>query len=160
MSFVLLYPSASSSVVNKQQILNQLHEDDWVTLQLCPTKRIKRLLLCGMYGSSTDVNAVSVCSMEMLQSGLPCVRPEKALPHHATLLMAGCIWWRLPPTHQQPLLPVLPPNPRETPSGLGVQQRSLLPSAWPALLYTENNLWCEVQAFSSDCTSTVGQDTR
>lgn len=80
MSFVLLYPSASSSVVNKQQILNQLHGDDRVALQLCPTKRMKRLLLCGMYGRSTDVNAVSVCRMEMLQSGLPCVRPEKALP--------------------------------------------------------------------------------
>lgn len=42
MSFVLLYLSASCSVVNAQQILHQLQQDDTVAFELCPTQRMKR----------------------------------------------------------------------------------------------------------------------
>lgn len=139
----------------------------WITLQLQPqpshysNQDNKKLLLSGMYGAWLCACCCCCCTgTNNVRHGdaaewvAMCASTESP-PPHATLLMARCIWWRLPPTHQRPPSPT-----RErhlVDSGCNYSPTSLLPSPWPILLYTQNNLWCEALAFSSDCTSTVGQ---
>ncbi len=147
--------------------VNQLQQDWRLNYIKAPYKITKRiafeLLLCAVWLCAyccTDTNNVSKVQHGDAAECVAMCAPRESPPPHATLLMARFIWWRLPPTHQRPCSPSSLPT-REghlVDSGCNYSPTSLLTSPWPALLYTQNNLWFGAQALSSYCTSTVGQE--
>lgn len=155
------HPSCSSSIMINNLQIQIWHI--WITFQLCTGNRSSHWA-----ASVVSVWSVSLCPLLHRDQWYPRMQHGDAAecvamcavreipPPHASLLMAWCIWWRLPPTHSRPCSPFSLTTQERHPvdSGCNCTLTSLLPSPWPTRLYTWNNLWC--MAFSSDCTSTVG----
>lgn len=109
--------SACGGAVSRRRRLDQPQRDDRLAFRVRPRTGMKE--------------SVCVCGemlLLLLQSGLPCVRPERerALPPHATLLMATCNQMEIP-THSAAA--ALLPDPGETPSGHQVLLHPLVRAA-------------------------------